>query len=435
MSAINGNFGLLGPISAIVIALFVAQADANELMASTPTDDCLAAPNSPAPQGSRWISRWERKTHRRCWYVRASAEIKQKPAQRNVAGAAIPLPRPRVQALPARSDIVSSLTPNALPAPALMSTEHGTEGVETTPNPEQDKKSSIEPKPVPRSSISSEPSVQDIAPVLSAPTTKSAADAYMRSVHDASDNLTDKALNARAEALPMPNASNAATDQTTPDNRAAQTSGSTESNLQTFAPMPRVAPGFSTPVPNASNAATDQTTPDNRAAQTSGSTESNLQTFAPMPRIAPGFSTPVDDFAERGVQEGLTPPVSPKTSMSAVSATPELDTQVAGPARKVEPTSSPSTIGLLDERQQPGTPPMIQTGLQSRFHGVGIDVQTLIAIALTLAAGLVVVGMVTRVSLLDRAARRKMVAATERQDPYDDAEFYRALRETNFESP
>ena len=127
--------------------------------------------------------------------------------------------------------------------------------------------------------------------------------------------------------------------------------------------------------------------PDNRAAQTSGSTESNLQTFAPMPRIAPGFSTPVDDFAERGVQEGLTPPVSPKTSMSAVSATPELDTQVAGPARKVEPTSSPSTIGLLDERQQPGTPPMIQTGLQSRFHGVGIDVQTLIAIALTLAAG------------------------------------------------
>ena len=390
MSAINGNFGLLGPISAIVIALFVAQADANELMASTPTDDCLAAPNSPAPQGSRWISRWERKTHRRCWYVRASAEIKQKPAQRNVAGAAIPLPRPRVQALPARSDIVSSLTPNALPAPALMSTEHGTEGVETTPNPEQDKKSSIEPKPVPRSSISSEPSVQDIAPVLSAPTIKSAADAYMRSVHDASDNLTDKALNARAEALPMP---------------------------------------------NASNAATDQTTPDNRAAQTSGSTESNLQTFAPMPRIAPGFSTPVDDFAERGVQEGLTPPVSPKTSMSAVSATPELDTRVAGPARKVEPTSSPSTIGLLDERQQPGTPPMIQTGLQSRFHGVGIDVQTLIAIALTLAAGLVVVGMVTRVSLLDRAARRKMVAATERQDPYDDAEFYRALRETNFESP
>ena len=391
MSAINGNFGLLGPISAIVIALFVAQADANELMASTPTDDCLAAPNSPAPQGSRWISRWERKTHRRCWYVRASAEIKQKPAQRNVAGAAIPLPRPRVQALPARSDIVSSLTPNALPAPALMSTEHGTEGVETTPNPEQDKKSSIEPKPVPRSSISSEPSVQDIAPVLSAPTIKSAADAYMRSVHDASDNLTDKALNARAEALPMP---------------------------------------------NASNAATDQTTPDNRAAQTSGSTESNLQTFAPMPRIAPGFSTPVDDFAERGVQEGLTPPVSPKTSMSAVSATPELDTQVAGPARKVEPTNSPSTIGLLDERQQPGTPPMIQTGLQSRFHGVGIDVQTLIAIALTLAAGLVVVvGMVTRVSLLDRAARRKMVAATERQDPYDDAEFYRALRETNFESP
>jgi hypothetical protein len=33
-------------------------------------DECLAAPNAPAPAGSHWYYRLERSTERKCWYVR-----------------------------------------------------------------------------------------------------------------------------------------------------------------------------------------------------------------------------------------------------------------------------------------------------------------------------------------------------------------------------
>ena len=35
-------------------------------------NDCLAAPNSPAPQGSHWYYRLDWATQRKCWYVRRS---------------------------------------------------------------------------------------------------------------------------------------------------------------------------------------------------------------------------------------------------------------------------------------------------------------------------------------------------------------------------
>ena len=80
MSAIKSNFRLWRPIPlALVIALFVAQAEAKELIGSTHKDDCLVAPNSPAPQGSQWNFRLERKTQRKCWYMLATGKVKQKP--------------------------------------------------------------------------------------------------------------------------------------------------------------------------------------------------------------------------------------------------------------------------------------------------------------------------------------------------------------------
>ena len=33
-------------------------------------DECLAAPNAPAPAGSHWYYRLERSTEHKCWYVR-----------------------------------------------------------------------------------------------------------------------------------------------------------------------------------------------------------------------------------------------------------------------------------------------------------------------------------------------------------------------------
>jgi len=41
------------------------------------SDDCLTAPNSPAPAGKRWSYRTDRSTQRKCWYLRAAGERTQ----------------------------------------------------------------------------------------------------------------------------------------------------------------------------------------------------------------------------------------------------------------------------------------------------------------------------------------------------------------------
>jgi hypothetical protein len=43
-------------------------------------NDCLAAPNTPAPEGSRWYYQTDRATQRRCWFLRAKGESPQQPA-------------------------------------------------------------------------------------------------------------------------------------------------------------------------------------------------------------------------------------------------------------------------------------------------------------------------------------------------------------------
>jgi len=85
---------------------------------------------------------------------------------------------------------------------------------------------------------------------------------------------------------------------------------------------------------------------------------------------------------------------------------------------------------MLNGRQQSAT---TLGGLAPGTNVSEVDLQKLIAIALTAVAGLVAMGMLTRAALLDRAARRKQIAdaATETTDSYYDREFYRKLREGN----
>jgi hypothetical protein len=74
-------------------------------------EDCLAAPNSPAREGTRWYSRLDRTTQNRCWYMRAL----DRPARQRAASAkealstrafTIPIPRPR----PSAAGFPSSIT-------------------------------------------------------------------------------------------------------------------------------------------------------------------------------------------------------------------------------------------------------------------------------------------------------------------------------------
>ena len=84
-------------------------------------------------------------------------------------------------------------------------------------------------------------------------------------------------------------------------------------------------------------------------------------------------------------------------------------------------------------------PATLPSGSQSGPNGGEINLQTLIVVALTAAVGLAVAGMLLRVVLLDRAARRESIARVDaetdaeamRRDPYNDPEFYRRLREGN----
>ena len=83
-------------------------------------DDCLAAPNSPAPQGSYWYYRLDRATQRKCWYTRAPGQPAQQLAAPATTGPAASLhstpalsgaPLPHVSAAPSPRVRISAVKP------------------------------------------------------------------------------------------------------------------------------------------------------------------------------------------------------------------------------------------------------------------------------------------------------------------------------------
>src|SRR5580704_15742238 len=87
--------------SKLLIAVLLMSVVGGTLLAATAHgEDCLAAPNSPAHEGTRWYYRLDRATQHKCWYMRALDQ----PTQQVAASAktalpatafAIPIPRPR----------------------------------------------------------------------------------------------------------------------------------------------------------------------------------------------------------------------------------------------------------------------------------------------------------------------------------------------------
>jgi hypothetical protein len=72
---------------ALVVPLLTLGATVPAPANSLHTDDCLAAPNSPAPEGSWWYYRLDWPTQRKCWYLRAP----DRPLRRGTATTATPL--------------------------------------------------------------------------------------------------------------------------------------------------------------------------------------------------------------------------------------------------------------------------------------------------------------------------------------------------------
>ena len=67
-------------VIALVSTLFLAGASVSMPVDVARADDCLAAPNSPAPQGSHWYYRMDWAKQRKCWYLRAPGQPSQQAA-------------------------------------------------------------------------------------------------------------------------------------------------------------------------------------------------------------------------------------------------------------------------------------------------------------------------------------------------------------------
>ena len=62
---------------ALFVAVFVSGVGIVMPADTAYTDDCLAAPNSPAPQGNHWYFRIDRAKKRKCWYFRVLGDSGQ----------------------------------------------------------------------------------------------------------------------------------------------------------------------------------------------------------------------------------------------------------------------------------------------------------------------------------------------------------------------
>jgi hypothetical protein len=69
--------GRWGSISLVATLLVCWCAGVGALTNTARADDCLTAPNSPAPAGSHWYFRTDRAKQRNCWYLHAPDQPRQ----------------------------------------------------------------------------------------------------------------------------------------------------------------------------------------------------------------------------------------------------------------------------------------------------------------------------------------------------------------------
>ena len=83
----SGKTPRLVGLIAFVVTLLVSGIDVG-MPNTARADDCLTAPNSPAPQGTHWYYHVDRTNQRKCWYARASSQPAQQAAAQATSEAA-----------------------------------------------------------------------------------------------------------------------------------------------------------------------------------------------------------------------------------------------------------------------------------------------------------------------------------------------------------
>ncbi len=274
--------------------------------ATAHAEDCLAAPNSPAREGTRWYYRLDRATQHKCWYMRALDQSTQQvaaPAKTALPAAAfaIPIPRPRPSA-----------------AAATSSLSRGDPG----PYPEE---------------IATKASA---APPVSGSTAETTSSIPKEFTSQKSGTLL--AAPAQTAAPPI----GAATDETTSAiSETNQALRSPEANVETTA----AAPDAETPA----GATTDETsspTSDIAAPQQGAtSSEPNAQMVASRANAAPRIITSIDNAALSSI---------PENSATQLSTSSDFRSNGAEPAPDVSPAehqTSPA-VATVNARRMPLPP-------------------------------------------------------------------------------
>jgi hypothetical protein len=267
-------------------------------------EDCLAAPNFPAREGTRWYYRLDRATQHKCWYTRALDQ----PTQQVAASAkatlpgpafAIPIPRPRPSA-----------------AGSALSLSGGDPG--------------------PFSSATKESGAPSVGG-STAETTSSIPKEF-------TSPKSGRPLDEPAQTAPPP--IGAATDETTSAiSETNQALRSPEANVEAIA----AAPAAETPA----GATTDKTsspTSDIAAPQQGAtSSEPNAQMAASRPNAAPPIIAPIDDAASSSI---------PENSATQLSTSSDFGSNGAEPAPDVFPAERQASLAVatVDARRIPLPP-------------------------------------------------------------------------------
>ena len=107
-------------IGSMCVAMLLAWSIGPRVATNTArADDCLAQPNSSAPQGSHWYYHIDQATQRKCWYVRALDQQAQQPAAQPTSPVTSSTPVPLEKNATATSEATSiSPIPVEKPKPA-----------------------------------------------------------------------------------------------------------------------------------------------------------------------------------------------------------------------------------------------------------------------------------------------------------------------------
>jgi len=343
-------------------------------------DDCLAAPNSPAREGTRWYYRLDRATQHKCWYMRGlDQSAEQAPAQA-MAPFAIPLPRPR----PTAAGSAVSLGP----ADTAPSSSHA-EGITAKPTAE--------------------------------PQVRGSTDETTTSIPSTSASPQTPASLAAPEPSAMPLPGTAIAETSSAISKIHQVAKSPETNVEATAPVP------------GAETLTGPTTDEIRAAPQQAVTlsEHNVQVPALGANAPPQIIAPIDDTAssipkdyvpERTSSESRSEAVEPAPNVSVAETHAPL--AVASVNARPIPLDAPADLASDGrERSALSDEPIHNAGMMRPFY-------------LILAFGAALVGMLHYLIFryFPGGSRRISIDHAERDyivddDPYNNPEFYRKLRQ------